>query len=160
MQRWRIRRDDAGFGLAELMVAMTIMAIILMALAPFLVSAFKTTARNVRIAGATQLVNQRIDLAQGRSASASCQAFNTFLATHDDPAAPGNIVDDPKRSITYVVEQGYNFTLATCSDLPSPHSDPLIESTFYYVVEVVSKDDPTVVLAKGATWIAVPGFGS
>lgn len=156
IHRRRPRLDDAGFGLAELLVAMTIMAIVLMALAPFLVSAFKTTARNVRIAGATELVNQRIDLAQSGSVTASCAAFNSFLASYDNPAAPGNLVTDSKRSITYVVKQGYDFKLSQCSNRPTPTD----KSTFYYVVDVVDQDNPSVKLASAATWVAVPGFGS
>ena len=69
----RLRRSESGFGLAELLVAMTIVAIILLSLAPFLISAFKTTARNVRTAGATELVNRRIDLVQSRGVTSSCE---------------------------------------------------------------------------------------
>ena len=156
MQRRRFRLDEAGFGLAELLVAMTIMAIVLMALAPFLVSAFRTTARNVRIAGATELVNQRVDLAQSSGVTASCDAFNKFLGKYDDPTDPANRVTDSNRSITYIVKHGYDFKLSGCSNLPAPTD----KATYYYVVEVVDEKNPTVVLAKAATWVAVPGFGS
>lgn len=158
----RLRREESGFGIIEVIVAMMIMAIVLMSLAPFLVSSFKTTARNVRIAAATELVNQRIDLAQSRSYSSSCEAFETFLADYALVENDKNVVVDDKRKITYVLkyaatdDKGVKFSAASCK--AAEQSDTGAESYFLRVEVRDSKD--TVLLASAKTWIAVPGFGS
>ena len=149
----QLRGSESGFGLAELMVAMTIVAIILLSLAPFLISAFKTTARNVRTAGATELVNRRIDLAQAKTTTSSCDAFNTFLTTYAPDSYPDNRVVDEKRSIDYQVYSASVFSLADCKN---PAKTP---TTYYYTVRVVDQDSGKE-LATGSTRVAVPGFGS
>lgn len=149
----RLRGSESGFGLAELLVAMTIVAIILLSLAPFLISAFKTTARNVRTAGATELVNRRIDLAQSKSVTSSCDAFSTFLSTYGPDSYPENLVADTKRSITYQVYSASVFSLADCKN---PAKSP---TTYYFTVRVVDKVSGKE-LATGSTRVAVPGFGS
>ena len=154
MQRMRrLRGNESGFGLAELLVAMTIVAIILLTLAPFLISAFKTTARNVRTAGATELVNRRIDLVQSKDVTASCDAFSTFLTTYGPDTHPDNLVVDKKRSITYQLYSASVFSLADCKN-PSK-----VPTTYYYTVRVVDKTTGKE-LATASTRVAVPGFGS
>ena len=153
MLRRRLRLDESGFGLAELLVAMTIVAIILLALAPFLISAFKTTARNVRTAGATELVNRRIDLVQSTDVTASCDAFSSFLTTYAPDSHPDNLVKDKKRSITYQLYSASVFSLADCKN---PSKAP---TTYYYTVRVVDQTTGKE-LATASTRVAVPGFGS
>jgi prepilin-type N-terminal cleavage/methylation domain-containing protein len=79
--------DEHGFGLVEILVSMTLLAIILAALAPLLVNSVRVSARNATIAYGTQLVNRQIELA--RSQSTTCADFTTFLqtvpATETDP---------------------------------------------------------------------------
>lgn len=149
----RVKRDEVGFGLAELLVAMTIVAIILLSLAPFLISAFKTTARNVRTAGATELVNRRIDFAQSKGVTASCDAFNAFLTTYSVDTHPDNLVVDKKRSITYQLYSASVFSLADCKN---PAISP---TTYYFTVRVVDQTSGKE-LATASTRVAVPGFGS
>ena len=148
----RLRDSESGFGLAELMVAMTIVAIILLSLAPFLISAFKTTARNVRTAGATELVNRRIDLVQSRAVTSSCDAFAAFLADRAVFTHPDNVVKDTKRSITYEVWQGFDPVQVAACKTNTPR-------TYYYTATVVDQSTGKE-LATAATWVAVPGFGS
>ena len=149
----RLRGGEGGFGLAELLVAMTIVAIILLSLAPFLISAFKTTARNVRTAGATELVNRRIDLAQSRGVTTSCDAFNSFLTTYAADTYPENLVVDNKRSITYQLYSASVFSLADCKN------PAIAPTTYYYTVKVMDKSTGKE-LATASTRVAVPGFGS
>lgn len=149
----RLRGSESGFGLAELLVAMTIVAIILLSLAPFLISAFKTTARNVRTAGATELVNRRIDLAQSRGVTASCDAFSSFLTAYAADTHPDNRVVDKKRSITYQLYSASVFSLADCKN---PANTP---TTYYFTVRVVDQATGKE-LATASTRVAVPGFGS
>lgn len=153
--RGKLRSDEVGFGLVELIVAMTLMAIVLMALAPFLVNSFKATARNVRIAGATELVNQRIDLAQSRPNTASCEAFHKFIAEHVGVPGAINEVEDLRRSITYEISMAHNFDLATCKATLAADA----ASSFYFTAVVSDQKDGNQ-LAQAKTWIAVPGFSS
>lgn len=70
--------SDGGFGLVEILVSMTLLALIMMALAPVLISSFRMAANNSTIAFATQAVNERVELA--RAASGSCADFQAFVA--------------------------------------------------------------------------------
>lgn len=157
--RRRPHRDD-GFGLIELIVAMTLMAIVLMALAPFLVNAFKATAINIRIAGATEVVNQRIDLAQSRTHTSSCEAFDTFVTNN---ALSADEVDGGSRNIVYQLTYAVTdsdkipFNVDSCN---LAVNDPQREAKTYYVHVVATDKKDDTQLAQAKTWVAVPGFGS
>lgn len=79
----RLRSDDRGLGLVEIVVAMFLLAILALALAPLLIQGMKATVRNATLAAATQLANESISLAQ--AASPDC---NAVLATAADPRPP------------------------------------------------------------------------
>jgi prepilin-type N-terminal cleavage/methylation domain len=72
--------DQDGMGLVEVIVAMTLLALIMMSLAPVLIASFRIAARNATIAFATQAVNERIERA--RAASDSCDDYADFLGDH------------------------------------------------------------------------------
>lgn len=57
-------RDDAGFGLVEVIVSMVILAVIAIAFLPVLIQGMKQSVANSTLATATQLVNERLQLAQ------------------------------------------------------------------------------------------------
>ena len=67
----RIRHDD-GMGLAEVLVAMLLLAILAIVLLPTLITGMKLAQTNTTIAAATQLANDRISIAQ--SAGTDCSA--------------------------------------------------------------------------------------
>lgn len=76
--------DDDGFGLVEAVVSMLILATLAVAFLPLLVSGLKQSATNATSAFATQLVGERMSLAQ---ATGTCPALMTLAATapHTDP---------------------------------------------------------------------------
>lgn len=74
--RDRNRYDD-GFGVVEIIVSMMLLALLLVSLAPVLIQGLRASARTATIAFATQVVNERTQLA--RAASASCADFEAFV---------------------------------------------------------------------------------
>jgi type II secretory pathway pseudopilin PulG len=56
--------DDAGFGLIEVVVSMFLLALLAIAFAPVLISSIQASAANTTTATATQLVNERMQIAQ------------------------------------------------------------------------------------------------
>lgn len=55
---------DAGFGLIEVVVSMFLLALLAIAFAPVLISSIQASAANTSTATATQLVNERMQIAQ------------------------------------------------------------------------------------------------
>lgn len=56
--------DDAGFGIAEIIIAMTIFALLAMAIAPVLLGGVRASVKMASIATATQLVNDGLEEAR------------------------------------------------------------------------------------------------
>ena len=67
-------RADQGFGLIEIVVSMFILALLAIAFAPVLITSLQTTSLNATRATATQLVNERAQLAQASGPSCSAVA--------------------------------------------------------------------------------------
>jgi type II secretory pathway pseudopilin PulG len=57
-------RSESGFGLVEIVISMFILAAISIAFLPLLIQGLKQSAANTTLATATQLVNERMQLAQ------------------------------------------------------------------------------------------------
>ena len=59
-------KDDSedGFGLVEIIVAIALLGILLMAVAPLLMGGLRVTAKTTTIATATQIVSQELDEAR------------------------------------------------------------------------------------------------
>jgi prepilin-type N-terminal cleavage/methylation domain-containing protein len=57
-------RADDGFGLIEVVVSMVILAVIAIAFLPVLIQGMKQSVANSTLATATQLVNEKLQLAQ------------------------------------------------------------------------------------------------
>lgn len=72
------RTDERGFGLVEIVVSMLLISIIAVAFLPLLVQTLVTSARNVTVATATQLVNDHLETARGQVTS--CAELATFLS--------------------------------------------------------------------------------
>lgn len=134
-------RGDAGLGVVEIMVSMTLIAIILMAVAPLLINAMRTSHRNATVAFATQVVNERIELA--RAASGSCSDFLTRLAN----PGPGEVQDG----------RGVRLTI---TQVPAPSAPPVCDAT-HRLQQITVTATATVTgleAATATTVIAVPGL--
>ena len=60
----RLRSNDEGFGLVEIVVSMFMLALLAMAFLPILVQGLKQSSSNATLATGTQLVNQQLQKAQ------------------------------------------------------------------------------------------------
>jgi len=74
---------ETGFGLIEIIVSMFLLALLSMAFLPLVVQAYLTSAKNMTVATATQLVSQQID--QARSAGSTCSNLTNFASTAVSP---------------------------------------------------------------------------
>jgi len=84
--------DDEGFGLVEAVVSMLILAALAIAFLPLLITGLKQSTINSTRAFATQLVSERMSVAQAKSASsATCAGLNLDVARSTDPR--GAVVD-------------------------------------------------------------------
>ena len=77
--------EDDGFGLVEAVVSMLILAALAIAFLPVLITGLKQTATNSVMAFATQLVAERMSLAQ---TATSCSAL-TLVASSGRSTDPG-----------------------------------------------------------------------
>ena len=84
-------KDEAGFGLVEVIVAMVLFGIVAVGFIPFMISSLKSVDRDMTISSATQIVNERLNLAKNAGGQ-SCDAFKA--AVNDiASAATTNLVD-------------------------------------------------------------------
>lgn len=60
----RLRSDDRGLGLIEVVIAMFLLALLALSLAPLLIQGMQATVRNATFAAATQLVSEGLALAR------------------------------------------------------------------------------------------------
>lgn len=98
--------DDEGFGLVEAVVSMLILAALAIAFLPLLITGVKQSAANSTLALATQLVADRMSLAQ---ASTTCSALLDVLATSAS-------AEDPRGQ---VIDVDTTMAPADCSALPA-----------------------------------------
>lgn len=78
-------RGDEGFGLIEIVVSMFILALLAIAFAPLLIQGLQVSAANTTVATATQLVNDRMQIAQANGPS--CSAVASMVGTVTVPDA-------------------------------------------------------------------------
>ena len=99
----RLRNEDDGMGLIEIVIAMFILALLSLSFLPLLISSLKSTSTNRTIAAASQVASGQMEL--GRAAAgattATCAAMKTFanaspLAT---TTASQGIVLQPRRQL-------------------------------------------------------------
>lgn len=77
----RIRKDEAGFGVIEVVVSMFLLGMMSVSFVPLLLNSWKDTGANTTIATATQIVNEQIEGARAvRSASASTPSCADVIA--------------------------------------------------------------------------------
>ena len=82
------RKNDEGFGLVEVVVAMFLLAVISMAMIPLLVQGVRASSTNAQMSTATQLVAQRINIA--KAAGSSCAALRNVAAVSITPVVDTN----------------------------------------------------------------------
>lgn len=129
-------RSDAGFGMIEIVVSMFMLALLAMSFLPVLYNGLTAAASNARLATATQLVNQSIELARG--GFASCQELQTFVG------------------IAVTREDGRGTTLQATRSLPDgcTPNDGLPERV---VVSVAPVGSPSDELARATTHVLIGG---
>jgi prepilin-type N-terminal cleavage/methylation domain-containing protein len=128
------RTREDGFGLAEIMVAMFILAILSIAILPLLVQALQVSARNATIASATQLMQNHVEKVRD-------------VKTCDGVAAVSGV------ETTIADSRGVSFDItgtivgdACPADLPG-----VIE----YRVDVARNDAPTETVSTTTTFVLV-----
>lgn len=82
----RLRTDDSGVGLVEIVVSMFLLALVAMALLPILIQALLSSETNATSATAGQLVNQQLDGV--RLLPDSCEAVQAY-----DDSVPATATD-------------------------------------------------------------------
>jgi Tfp pilus assembly protein PilV len=71
---------EDGFGMIEIVVSMFMLALLAIAFLPVLIQGIRTSESNARLATATQLVNQSVELARATEFT-SCAALQNFAST-------------------------------------------------------------------------------
>jgi type II secretory pathway pseudopilin PulG len=102
------READAGVGIIEIIVAMTIFGLLMAAAVPLMFASAVQSARAAQLATASQIANQQLERA--RSAATDCAQLKAHLTASSATAAAG--VHD-SRGITYAVTETAS-TAVTC----------------------------------------------
>ena len=140
----RKRRDSAderGFTLAEILVAMVILALISLVLLPILINGTKTSAQTAAIASATQIVNAQLNMA--RAAGTTCTAVQT--ATSPTIGTKSAYRGVPLK-LTY--------TVGACPTSPAPSAT---SPGTILVTATVTRTDTGKTLSSASTRILVKG---
>lgn len=74
-------RAEDGFGIVEVVVSMLVLAILAIAFLPVLISGIRQSASNATVATATQLVNEKLQLAQ--ASSPTCTNISVLAGEED-----------------------------------------------------------------------------
>ena len=156
--------DDSGFGIAEALVAILLFGILAVALVPPIVLALQVSARATIIATASQVVNERIELA--RASDGSCSEYLDFLRaaipTYDDArGVPFTVTQTPTASdgSSYVVSPAGGVGDADSDGILDTFCDGASVAVVSFDVNVVSTSPQNPDAAQASTLIAVPGFG-
>lgn len=157
--------DDSGFGIAEALVAILLFGILAVALVPPIILALQVSNRATVIATASQVANERIELA--RASDGSCSEYVDFLRA----AVPAY---DDARGVPFTVTQTPSAADASAA-VVSPvggsgdaDADGVLDSfcdgskvaIVHFSVDVVSTAPQNPDAADASTLIAVPGFGN
>lgn len=128
------RHDDAsgdlGLGLIEIVISMFLLALLALAFAPVLIASVRSSDANTTVATATQLVNERMQIAQANGPSCSNVASLAGTVSLTDP-----------RGVTINVVT----TVATC---PTEVGTVEVES-------IATRTDTNAVIAQATTLVFV-----
>ncbi len=105
--------SERGIGIIEIVIAMLLISLLVLAFIPVLINTNRVSARNTTMATATQIVNKQIESARAVTSSTasapSCANMNSFMVS----PAPSAVVDP--RGVTL---------LAVWSPITCPSSYP------------------------------------
>lgn len=121
---------DLGLGLIEIVISMFLLALLALAFAPVLIASIRSSDANTTVATATQLVNERMQIAQANGPSCSNVASLAGTLTLTDP-----------RGVTINVVT----TVATC-----PVDVGTVE-----VESIATRTDTNTVIAQATTLVFV-----
>lgn len=122
--------SDRGLGLIEIVISMFLLALLALAFAPVLIAGIRSSEANTTTATATQLVNERMQIAQASGPSCSAVASLAGEISLTDPR--GTTID-----VTTTVE--------TC-----PVGTGTVE-----VVSVATRNDTGAAIAEASTLVFV-----
>lgn len=105
-----VREGDAGVGIVEILVAMTIFGIVMAAAVPLFVSSIRSSARSAQLTTATEIASQQVERA--RSAATSCTVLRSHLGTS---SATAEAQARDSRGIRYTVVETAPSAI-TCPD--------------------------------------------
>lgn len=139
-----MHRDEQGFGLVEVMVAMMIFAVISVATIPLLLNGMKLTAESVATAQAAKIATEQMAIA--RENATSCTAFlgNANRVVENQIDARGTVFE-----VTLSSQIQENGELEACSDATHP--------TQWFSV-TVKRSGTGRALIDVRTIVAVPGL--
>jgi len=156
--------DDAGFGIAEALVAILLFGILAVALVPPIILALQVSARSTVIATASQVANERIELA--RASDGSCSEYLDFLRAsiptyQDARGVPFTVTQTPSASDASAA------VVSPAGDPGDADADGVLDTfcngdevaVVTFSVDVVSTAPQNPDAAEATTLIAVPGFG-
>ena len=131
---FRAHAHDDGFGLAEIMVAMFILAILSIAILPLLVQALQVSAQNATIASATQLMQNHVE--QVRSVQ-TCDGLDSIAGVNT----------------TVADSRGVSFDIT--GEVIGDDCPDVLPGVIEYRVDVARNDAPTEVLSSTTTLVLV-----
>lgn len=133
----RRRGADDGFGLVEVIIAMSLLMVIAVAMLPVFINSLRLSSTTVSVTTATQIVSEQMDLA--RSIAPTCDAVQQFAEE-----TLGRIVEDPRGVILEI-------TMVTPATCPTPGTYP---AAFLLQVEV-REQGTTEIIAEAETRILI-----
>jgi prepilin-type N-terminal cleavage/methylation domain-containing protein len=130
------RRDDAGFGLIEVVISMVLLCVIALAFLPLVARATQAAASGSQLAAASRLVSEEMELVRTRS-------YTTCPPLGPEPlgTSPGEPLVGPR-----------GVRLRTWTKFVGPCSAP---GTVRYVVSVTADPAPSKVIASASTIVFV-----
>ena len=137
-------RGDEGFGLVEIMVSITLLALLSIMFLPLLIQGLKISAWNTTLATANQLVNQKLAAAQDLSPNCT-QIIEAF----DTPGESVVVVEDPR---------GVQIQVTTTTSPDDPDDCPAaITDDLFVVVSVDAErlDEPGRTLVSAESFVFV-----
>ena len=129
------RRDDAGFGLVEVIIAMALLMVVALAMLPVFISTLNLSKENVSVTTATQLVSEQMDLA--RAIPATCDAVHQFAAE-----TLGRLVEDPRGVVLQIT-------------MDTPVNCPATYPAAFRLTVTVAEQGTTNIIAQAETRILI-----
>ncbi len=133
---------DAGVGIVEILVAMAIFGLVMVAAVPLLLSSSVQTARAAQLATASQIANQQLERARG--AATSCDQLRAHLGASSE-TAESQVHDS--RGITY------NVTETAPTAIACPAASGLVEYTVTVRADTNASARPVTSTVTTQIWV-------